>query len=89
MLRVYFFFQKELLLKPININVYHIDIESNYKPPKKVQNDQIHLPPNFSKCSFRNTIRVSNSFDPDQDRHSVGPDLCPNCLQRLSADNTS
>ena len=26
-------------------------------------------------------------MDPDQDRYSVGPDLCPNCLQRLSADN--
>ena len=29
----------------------------------------------FSKNNFRNTIRVSNSLDPDQDRHSVGPDL--------------
>ena len=29
----------------------------------------------FSKNSFRNTIRVSNSLDPDQDRHSVSPDL--------------
>ena len=28
-----------------------------------------------SKTTFRNTIRVSNSLDPDQDRHSVGPDL--------------
>ena len=25
----------------------------------------------FSKNSFRNTIRVSNGFDPDQDRRSV------------------
>ena len=33
------------------------------------------------------TIRVSNSLDPDQDRHCVGPDLCPNCLQSLSANN--
>ena len=24
-----------------------------------------------------------------QFKHSVGPDLCPNCLQRLSADNRS
>ena len=39
----------------------------------------------FSKNSSRNTIRVSNSLDPDQDRHSVGPDLGPNYLQRLSA----
>ena len=31
---------------------------------------------------------MSNSLDPDQDRHSVGPDLGPNCLQRLSADDT-
>ena len=25
-------------------------------------------------------------MDPDQARHFVGPDLGPNCLQRLSAD---
>ena len=30
-----------------------------------------------------NTIRVSNSLDPDQARHFVGPDLGPNCLQRF------
>ena len=52
----------------------------------------------FLKNSIRNTslsalilsytIRVSNSLDPDQARHLVGPDLGPNCLQRLSADNT-
>ena len=41
----------------------------------------------FQKNSFRNTIRVSNSLDPDEDRHSVGPHLGPNCLQRLSADS--
>ena len=28
-------------------------------------------------------------LDPDVVRHFVGPDLGPNCLQRLSADNTS
>ena len=43
----------------------------------------------FSKNSIRNTIRVSNNLDPDQARHFVGPDLGPNCLQRLSADTTS
>ena len=32
---------------------------------------------------------MSNSLDPDQARHLVGPDLGPNCLQRLSADATS
>ena len=36
----------------------------------------------FSKSS----IRVSNSFDLDQAQQSVGPDLGPNWLQRLSAD---
>ena len=43
----------------------------------------------FSKKSFRNTIRlrVSNSLGPDQDGHSVSPDLGSNCLQRLSSDN--
>ena len=25
-------------------------------------------------------ILFANSLDPDQDRHSVGPDLEPNCL---------
>ena len=41
----------------------------------------------FSKNYFRNTIRVSNSLNPDQARHFVGPDLGPNCLQRLPADD--
>ena len=30
---------------------------------------------------------MSNSLDPDQDLHFVGPDLDPNSLQRLSADD--
>ena len=42
----------------------------------------------FLKNSFWNTIRVTNSLDQDQ-AHFVGPDLGPNCLQRLSADDTS
>ena len=41
----------------------------------------------FQNKSFRNTIRVSNGLDPDQERHFVCPDLGPNCLQRLSADD--
>ena len=40
----------------------------------------------FSKNSFRNTIGVSNSLDPDQDQQSVGPDLGTNCLIRLSVE---
>ena len=31
---------------------------------------------------------MSNSLDPDQARRFVGPDLGPNCLPRLSADDT-
>ena len=42
----------------------------------------------FLKNSFRNTIRVSKSLDPGQDRHSVGPDLGQNSLHRLLADDT-
>ena len=43
----------------------------------------------FLKNSFRNTIRMANSLDPDQARHFIGPDLGPNCLQRLSADEAN
>ena len=32
---------------------------------------------------------MSKDLDPDKDKHCVGPDLGPNCLQRLSADNKS
>ena len=32
---------------------------------------------------------MSNPLDPVQDQHSVSPDLDPNCLQRLSADDKS
>ena len=32
---------------------------------------------------------MSNSLDLDEDRPFVGPDLGPNCLQRLSADDKS
>ena len=44
--------------------------------------------PTFSKISFKNTIRVSNSLDPDPARHFVGPDLGPNSLQRLTTETT-
>ena len=37
--------------------------------------------------SSRNIIIVSKSFELDQARHFVGPDLDPNCLKRLSGDN--
>ena len=41
----------------------------------------------FSKNSSGNNIRVPNSLGPDQDRHSGGPDLGPNSLQKLTADD--
>ena len=43
----------------------------------------------FSKNYFRNYIRVSNRLVPDQAPYFVGPDLSPNCLLKLSADDTS
>ena len=42
----------------------------------------------FSKNSFRDTIRVSNSLDPDQATRFVGPELGPYSLQKLSAGDT-
>ena len=45
----------------------------------------------FSKLTFsrtfRKTIRVSNSLDPEQARCFVGPDLGPNCMQILAVDD--
>ena len=49
--------------------------------------DFVQIQLTFSKRSFRNTIRVSNGLDPDQDRCSVDPHLGLNCLQRFSADD--
>ena len=43
---------------------------------------------NLLEKFFQDNIRVSNRFDLDQVRHLVGPDLGPNCLQKLSADDT-
>ena len=40
----------------------------------------------FQNQLFQNTIRVSNSLDPDQARHFVGPNLSPICLQKISAE---
>ena len=39
------------------------------------------------KKIFRNTMRVSNSLNPDQDGHFVRPDLGPNCLKRSAAED--
>ena len=69
------------------------DISMNSLPPWKIVHafllSEIFFQNQlFQKNSFRNTIRVSNSLDPDQARHIVGPDLGPNCLQKFSADDT-
>ena len=50
---------------------------------------QIFSKSTFKKNSFKKSIRVSNSLDQDQARHFVGPDLGPNCLQRLAGDDPS
>ena len=45
---------------------------------------------NFFNKIFSGTLpECQNSLDPDQDIYSVGPDLGPNCLQRLSGDDKS
>ena len=43
----------------------------------------------FNLKKIQEHYKSVKGLDPDQDRHSVGPDLGPNCLQSLSADNTS
>ena len=43
----------------------------------------------ISKNSVRNTDRVSNSLDRDKARCFIELDLGQNCLQMLSADDTS
>ena len=44
----------------------------------------------FFKITFSNIFSgVSNDLDRDQDRHYVGPNLGPNCLHKLSADDKS
>ena len=45
----------------------------------------------FQKIISRIPTKESNSLDPGQARHFVGPDLDPICLQRLSEEeeNTS
>ena len=40
---------------------------------------------NFFKKIFQEHYQSVKEFDTDQDRHTVGPDLGLNCLQRLSA----
>ena len=42
----------------------------------------------FFKINLSEIPSVSNRFDPDQPQCFVRLDLGPNCLQRLSADNT-
>ena len=43
----------------------------------------------FKKKVIAGILSESNSLDPDQARRFIGPDLGPNCLQRLSADDIS
>ena len=47
-----------------------------------------YLNSSFSKNYIWNTILASNSLDPDQIRGFVGTDLGPNCLRKISTDNT-
>ena len=40
-------------------------------------------------CFKNGTLSVSNGLDPDQDRRSVGPDLCSKLFKEFSADDKS
>ena len=40
------------------------------------------------KVMTEHYIRVSKGLDPDQNQQNVCPELGPNCMHRLSADNT-
>ena len=42
---------------------------------------------NFFQKNLSGKLSVSNHLDPDRDRRFVGPDLGPNYLRRLSADD--
>ena len=44
---------------------------------------------NFFEKSFQEYHRSVKQFGSRSGQTNVGPDLGPNCLQRLSADNTS
>ena len=46
-----------------------------------------HLLIIFSKLNLKNNSLSANSLDPDQDQHSIGLELGPKCLQRLSTDD--
>ena len=41
---------------------------------------------NFFKKFFQLHYQSVKRLDPDQDQQNVGPDLGPNCLEKLSAD---
>ena len=41
----------------------------------------------FFQKDLTGTLSVSNGLDTDHNRHFVGSDLNPNCLQKLSADD--
>ena len=43
---------------------------------------------NFFKTFFQKYHQIVKHLDPEQAGHVVRPDLGPNCLQRLSADDT-
>ena len=43
---------------------------------------------NYFQKEIQDHYQCQNSLDPDQDGSFIGPDLGPNCLQRLSADDS-
>ena len=60
-----------------------------YQPHPLYEVLAIHVNTGKAMHTFTSVLIVSNSSDPDQAQCFVGPDLGPNYLQKLSADNTS
>ena len=81
------------MLYMVYVSVWHIiSVDVDTSVPTNSNNISVSIHLNIRQITnqlfqniFKNSFRVSNSLDPDQGRHCVGPDLGPNCLQRLSA----
>ena len=72
-------------------------VQEHYKSVKWLKSklfanvvSRLQKSPAASKKFFQEhyqNAKLFHSLDPDQDQHSIAPDLVSNCLQRLSADN--
>ena len=89
------FFRKKMILKKSADDNKHVKLPCMQRVKAEGWSLTLCLLGIFSCFCYRNILsRIpwechANSLDPDQDRHFVRPDLDPNCLQRISADDKS